>query len=166
VIIRRHDRLSIVLVVISCGVLLLNPCNELFVCHATGTARWDLPKGVGDDGETPLQTALRETREEAGLGLDPTTLLDLGEFAYLRAKRLHLYAAYVAVDAIDIKRCRCRSTFAHHAGGKPQLEVDGYAWKPITKLDTWCGKNLSRVLAAIDWASVRRLPLLQRVPID
>ena len=92
--------------VISCGVVILNPRHELFVCHATGTARWDLPKGVQDPGESTRQTAVRETWEETSLVLDPETLADLGQFEYLAAKRLHLFAIRVATDAFQTGDCR------------------------------------------------------------
>jgi len=44
---------------LSCGILVFNPSSELLLCHATGTFVWDIPKGGGEPGETPLQTALR-----------------------------------------------------------------------------------------------------------
>ena len=144
--------------VVSCGVVILNARRELFVCHTTGTPRWDLPKGVQDPGESPLQTAVREAWEETSLALEPHTLDDLGVHDYLPAKRLHLYALRVAVDAFDIRACRCHTTFPHHATGLPTLEVDGYAWKPIDGLGDWCGKNMTRVLLALDWARIERLP--------
>ena len=50
--------------VISCGVLMLNVQRERFVCHTTGTSRWDVPKGVQVPGESALQAAVRETWEE------------------------------------------------------------------------------------------------------
>src|SRR5262249_43219173 len=81
--------------VVSCGVVMLNERREIFVCHATGTARWDLPKGLQDPGETALQTAVRETWEETSLALDAATLTDLGLHPYLPAKDLHLYALRV-----------------------------------------------------------------------
>jgi len=36
--------------------------------------RWDLPKGHVEDGETELQTALRETHEETGFSPEQITL--------------------------------------------------------------------------------------------
>ena len=144
--------------VISCGVVILNSRREVFVCHTTGTARWDLPKGLAEEGETALETTVRETWEETSLSLDPKMLTDLGHFDYLPTKRLHLFAVRVATDAFDIKACRCHSTFPHHATGLPTLEVDGYAWKPLDRIDTWCGKNLTRVLMGIDWSRIESLP--------
>jgi 8-oxo-dGTP pyrophosphatase MutT (NUDIX family) len=151
--------------VISCGVVMLNTQRELFVCHATGSPRWDLPKGIQDAGESALQTAVRETWEETSLMLEPPTLTDLGSFDYLPAKRLHLFALRVASDAFDPQQCRCHSTFSHHATGLPTLEVDGYAWKPLDRLHEWCGKNMTRVLTAIDWSSIERLPAIPTVPL-
>ena len=84
--------------VTSCGVVLFNR-GRLFVCRATGTARWDLPKGIADPGEAPRAAAVREAWEEAGLRLDAAPLHELGEFAYLPGKRLHLYALHVAGPA-------------------------------------------------------------------
>jgi putative (di)nucleoside polyphosphate hydrolase len=112
--------------VTSCGVVLLNDRQEVFVCHATGTSRWDLPKGISDPGETPIEAAVREAWEETGLRLDADALHDLGVFDYLPGKRLHLFALRVGADAFDITACRCISTFPHHATGRPTLEVDGY----------------------------------------
>lgn len=150
---------------ISCGVLLVNDRDELFVCHTTGTDRWDLPKGGADAGEAPRDAAVREAWEEAGLRVPGSALLDLGEFAYLSAKRLHLFALHVAPDAIDLARCRCRSFFPHHRTGRPTPETDGWAWKPIRDLG-WCGKNMTRVLLAQDWTAMLALPEIARIEVD
>jgi len=151
---------------ISCGVVLANLRGDLFVCHATGTSRWDLPKGLADPGEDPRDAAVREAWEEAGLRLPSQALVDLGEFAYLPGKRLHLFALRVADDAIDISRCRCRSFFAHHRTGLATPEADGWAWQPRGDLPAWCGKNMSRVLGALDWAAIDGLPVVARVEVD
>lgn len=150
---------------ISCGVVILNAEREIFACHATGTSRWDLPKGLAEEGETAVETAVRETWEETSLSLDPQTLLELGAFDYLPSKRLHLFALRVAPNAIDIESCRCHSTFAHHATGLPTLEVDANAWKPLNRIESWCGKNLTRVLLSVDWKRIELLPEVAAVPI-
>lgn len=51
---------------LSCGVVVVNDAHELLLCHVTGHDHWDLPKGRPEPGESPLQAALRETREECG----------------------------------------------------------------------------------------------------
>jgi putative (di)nucleoside polyphosphate hydrolase len=150
---------------ISCGVVLANDRGDIFVCHTTGTARWDLPKGMADDGEAPRDAAVREAWEEAGLRLPADALVDLGEFDYLPAKRLHLFGLRVADDAIDVSRCRCRSFFPHHRTGVDTPETDAWAWKSRTDL-TWCGKNMSRVLGSIVFGKIDALPEVARVEVD
>lgn len=151
--------------VVSCGVLMRNASRELFVCHATGSSRWDLPKGVQDPGESALETALREAWEETSLALEPASLHELGRFDYLPAKQLHLFGLRVAIDAFDIRDCRCHTSFPHRITGLPTLEVDGYAWKSLDRLHDWCGKNMSRVLLAVDWASIDALPEVPRLRV-
>ena len=151
---------------ISCGVLLVNDRGDLFACHATHTARWDLPKGVADPGEAPRDAAVREAWEEAGLQLPADRLVDLGEFAYLPAKRLHLFALRVATDAIALSRCSCRSFFPHHRSGKPTPEADAWAWKPRGDAPEWAGKNMVRVLGSLDWDAIDALPETAQVDVD
>src|ERR1700712_37181 len=98
---------------------MLNAGRELFLCHATGTSLWDLPKGIQDSGESALETVVREVWEETSLALEPETLEDLGLHDYMPAKRLHLFALRVAADAFDIGACRCHVSFAHYATGLP-----------------------------------------------
>jgi 8-oxo-dGTP pyrophosphatase MutT (NUDIX family) len=150
---------------ISCGVLLVNRRDELFACHTTGTPRWDLPKGGAEPGEAPRDAALREAWEEAGLRLPAEALVDLGQFAYLPAKRLHLFALHVAPDAIELAACRCRCFFPHYRTGKPTPEADAWAWKSLHDL-AWCGKNMSRVLQSQDWAAIQALPEIAHVEVD
>lgn len=151
---------------VSCGVLLANERGDVFACHASGTSRWDLPKGLADAGEAPRDAAVREAWEEAGLRLPADRLVDLGEFDYLPAKRLHLFALHVADDAIELSRCRCRSFFAHHRTGLDTPEADAWAWQPRGDLSAWCGKNMARVLGGVDWAGIEALPVVSRVDVD
>ncbi|TWU57234.1 bis(5'-nucleosyl)-tetraphosphatase [Rubripirellula reticaptiva] len=65
------------------GILLISgegtPAHFLLMRHRD---RWDLPKGHCEDGETFVETALRETEEETGIpqsaiSLDPDFQFDL-----------------------------------------------------------------------------------------
>jgi len=47
----------------------------------------------------------------------------------------------------------------------PTLEVDAYAWKPLDRLDGWCGKNMTRVLLALDWPRIEALPEVAAVRV-
>ena len=151
---------------VSCGVLLLNDRDEVFACRATGTARWDLPKGLAEAGETPRDAAVREAWEESGLRLEGDRLSDLGGFDYLPAKRLHLFALRVTDDALEPARCSCRSFFPHHRTGAATPEADAWAWKPGAGAPAWCGKNMARGLGSLDWAAIRALPVVARVEVD
>ncbi len=51
--------------------VLLNSSKVLLLRHSSDSSRsgghWDFPKGHMDDGETEIQTALRELEEETGI---------------------------------------------------------------------------------------------------
>jgi 8-oxo-dGTP pyrophosphatase MutT (NUDIX family) len=132
-------------VVLSCGVLILNRQRELLLCHATGTARWDIPKGVGEPGEAEVQTAVREVIEETGIELAADDLLDLGRFPYLRGKDLHLHAALL--ERLDARRCVCRTHY-RDARGRDRPEMDAHAWVAFDVVPMRCGKSLAAVLTA------------------
>jgi 8-oxo-dGTP pyrophosphatase MutT (NUDIX family) len=152
--------------VVSSGVILLDGTRRVFACRATGTARWDLPKGMIDRGEEAREAAVREAWEEAGLRLAPKTLTDLGEFPYLSGKRLHLFALRVGAAAFDLADCRCRSFFPHRFTGAPTPEADAYAWQPLAAVATWAGKGLVKVLGRVDWAALDALPQQSSVDVD
>ena len=127
----------------SCGVLLLNPERELLLCHATGAAHWDIPKGLGEPGEAPRDTAVREAFEETGLRLQPDRLLDLGHMAYRPGKDLHLFAAWS--ERLDLGGCHCSSQFTDRRG-RWVPEVDAFEWTPFERISQRCAKNMAKVL--------------------
>ena len=129
---------------LSCGVVILNPDRELLLCHVTGQSHWDLPKGGIDPGETPLQAALRETREEAGLQLDAQALLDLGRMPYTNKKNLHLFA--LCMPRIDTKLLRCESHYIDRHSGHPLPEMDGYGWFAFERIAGLCTPKMALVL--------------------
>ena len=129
---------------LSCGVVILNPQRELLLCHVTGQDHWDLPKGGIDDGESPLQAALRETREECGLRLDGETLQDLGRFSYRPKKDLYLFAT--VLPRIDLATLACDSHFCERASGNRLPEMDGYAWVRIDAVAAHCTPRMAAVL--------------------
>jgi histidinol-phosphatase len=138
---------------LSCGVLVINPSGELLLGHTTGAGHWDIPKGVGEAGETPAQTAARELREDTGLGLSPDTLLDVGPFAYRRGKDLRLYAALLARS--DVSGFECTSRFRDRRG-RLRPEFDAFEWTPFEHVPERCAASMAHVLTtALSLSSVR-----------
>jgi 8-oxo-dGTP pyrophosphatase MutT (NUDIX family) len=129
---------------LSCGVLVLNAGGELLLCHATGTPRWDIPKGGAEVGERALDAAIRETAEETGLAFAPTDLLDLGERAYRPGKRLHLFATLS--DRFDAAACHCSTHFVDRFG-RTVPEMDGFAWVAFDAVPQRVGKSLAALLS-------------------
>jgi 8-oxo-dGTP pyrophosphatase MutT (NUDIX family) len=150
---------------LSCGVLLLNPADEILLAHATSTAHWDIPKGAADPGEAPRAAAVRETREETGLALRPALLDDLGEMPYRPGKRLHLFAAKVARESIDPARLRCTSWFWDRRSRRSIPEMDDFAWVPFDQVADRCARTMGMLLAQrIGLAALgARLPLVDAI---
>lgn len=81
------------------------------VIVSVGGNRWQLPKGLVDDGENPEITAVREAREEAGVASEVVQLIEAIEYWYagldngIRVrfhKRVHFYLLrYLSGDTRD-----------------------------------------------------------------
>jgi 8-oxo-dGTP pyrophosphatase MutT (NUDIX family) len=129
---------------LSCGIVIVNDASELLLCHVTGQAHWDLPKGGAAPGEGPLLAALRETREETGLVLEAANLLDLGCQPYRTRKDLHLFAT--RLPRIDVTQLRCESRFDDAFTGARLPEMDGYAWVGFDAVAARCTRKMAAVL--------------------
>jgi len=55
----------------SATLLLENAAGELLIVKADYKEHWTTPGGVVEENEMPLATAIRETREEVGVVIDP-----------------------------------------------------------------------------------------------
>lgn len=137
---------------VSCGTLIVNPAGQLLLCHVTGTAKWDIPKGMQDEGETPLEAAMRELREEAGVVVfSADHFVDLGEFDYRPDKRLHLYSVRSEGALADLAALACSSYFAHPVTGVATPEADGYRWAARHELGRLCWPRMAARLQALAW---------------
>lgn len=129
---------------LSCGILILNAQRELLLCHVTGQDHWDLPKGGMHDEESPLQAALRETREETGLQFEAAALQELGRFDYRPKKDLHLFATLM--PRFDVASLRCDSHFAQWGTDRRLPEMDGYGWFGFERIGELCTGKMTAVL--------------------
>lgn len=129
---------------LSCGVIILNEFGQILIGHATGQTHWDLPKGTIEDGETPIECAIRETHEEFNLNVLPESLADLGEHKYSYSKNLHLFLWTVEKASIYLEQCECRSTFDFNGYQIP--EIDNYKWIDVSEIETHMAKSMTKVL--------------------
>jgi len=138
-------------IAVSCGTLVVDQDRRLLLCHVTGTAKWDIPKGMQDPGETELEAAVRELREETGLAFASERFEELGRFDYRRDKALHLYKVEVGDTLPDLGHLVCRSYFPHHVTGKPTPEMDGFRWATRAEVARLCWPRMAERLSELAW---------------
>jgi 8-oxo-dGTP pyrophosphatase MutT (NUDIX family) len=136
---------------VTCGTLVVNAHGQLLLCHVTNTAKWDIPKGLIDPGETPLQAAMRELFEEAGLMFEAGRFEDLGLFDYRPDKRLYLFRVRSGTELTSLDHLCCTSYFPHPVTGKPTPETDGFRWAGRSEIADLCWPNMARRLLQLDW---------------
>ena len=61
----------------SANVVVVNDAGELLLIHRTDNDNWALPGGAMDLGESLVDTAVRETREETGIACEVTGLVGI-----------------------------------------------------------------------------------------
>lgn len=133
---------------ISCGVIILYR-NKILACKPYGKfdGRHDIPKGQVDEGESYIECAIRETREETGLELKESDLVELGHYKYMKDKDLHLFKC--ELSKLEINDLKCTSYFELNNTKLP--EIDGYYLIPIneSEIDTCFYRSLSPVIKQI-----------------
>ena len=88
-----------------------NNRNEVVIIQTVPELRWQLPKGLIDEGESPETAALREVREEGGVAAEIESELGKIEYWFVADhgkgrtryhKRVHFYLMrYVSGDVAD-----------------------------------------------------------------
>lgn len=107
----------------SASLILEDADGRALIVKANYKSHWTFPGGVIDPGETPLEGAVRETREEVGLVVDPATI----SFGWVATRTSKLAETYQFVF---------RAPFP--AGAEQHInlqvnEIDDFAW--VTKAD-------------------------------
>ncbi|QPB12252.1 nudix hydrolase [Providencia phage PSTCR6] len=128
---------------ISAGIIFKHG-TKILICHATHTPYWGIPKGHIDEGETPLEAAIREVKEETNhIVTDPENLIDLGEHFYYKGKNMHLFL-YEGPNMPDDKTCICTSMYTKN--GRTFPENDAFKYVEIEDLKHWCSKSQYKLL--------------------
>jgi 8-oxo-dGTP pyrophosphatase MutT (NUDIX family) len=135
----------------SCGTLIFNRQGQLLLCHVTGTGHWDIPKGMRQPGESTLDAAKRELKEETGLELDDALFEEIGSFDYVKHKRLHLYQLRAPECLDSLGKLGCTSYFIHPVTGEPTPEMDGYTWAFRDEIPSLCLLQMARQLLMLKW---------------
>ena len=126
---------------ISCGLLIhYVPNDEYLLCRTTSIGsiekRWTVPKGITEEGESDIQCAIRETKEETGLDLS-NFMAYFGDAKVMTTKYkiMHIFPLHTDNEWIYNFPFRCDSLI--YESKIPELnglpEVDLFEWMPREK---------------------------------
>jgi 8-oxo-dGTP pyrophosphatase MutT (NUDIX family) len=112
----------------TCGIFLYDLTNRFLIVHPTDHPSniWSIPKGTNESGETFLESAIRELKEETGMDLnclEYTILDDINPIKYKTSNK-QLKSFRIKINGIiDIDMLYCNSYFKHSSGSLKK-EVD------------------------------------------
>ena len=130
----------------SCGVIIINEFNELFMGHSTGNKFYDIPKGLLDEGENELACAIRECKEETSIDLSNKNLEVIGLYPYNKEKNLYLFLVSMKKQDIDLNTLVCNSFFEDYYTKKLKPEVDEFKWISVKNVKENCAKSMGVLL--------------------
>lgn len=81
-------------------ILIAHPGGPFWASKQEGA--WSIVKGEVPPGEDPLDTAIREFREETGWTVSPPNLVFLGEVVQKAGKRITAWAFESDLDPVDL----------------------------------------------------------------
>jgi bis(5'-nucleosidyl)-tetraphosphatase len=126
---------------LSCGIVLARPTEAgIVTLMLRAYHHWDFPKGLREDGETPLEAAIREVHEETGID---DLRFDWGERfmetgPYSRGKTARYYIA--ATGSADVV-----------LGPSPDTgEPEHHEWRWVT-FDEAYDLSAPRVREVVQW---------------
>ncbi|MCK8615785.1 NUDIX hydrolase [Gordonia sp. C13] len=106
------------------AVVLRDSAGAVLTVRKRGTARFMFPGGKPEPGETALQTAIRECREELHLELDPSELQSRGVYRAVAANE----------DGFDVEAEVFVSTTVLDRDARtlsPAAEIAELRWQPL-----------------------------------
>lgn len=137
------------------GLFLVNKDNKILVGHPTNHDPnfWSIPKGKIDEGETPLQAAIRETYEESNVKLfqDLHDFVELGKQVYKHKKKeITLFAHFETDSARWDERLNiaCNSNVPEERGGFP--EMDAFKWVTLDEAEDILHDTQVKMLDKLD----------------
>lgn len=134
---------------LSCGTLITDG-SLLLIVHPTYSNVWDIPKGKIEPGESPLEAAVRECKEETGYNLQyhVKNMVDYGPFPYLKKKDLHVFGLKVSTqDLPNISNMKCEVMIEKK--DHMVFETDRFIYAPITELDKYLIPNMLEIVTTV-----------------
>lgn len=96
---------------LTCGVVFVDTkTHKILMVHPTHQKDyWDFPKGRQEEGEEPIESAVREVYEETSIivDTDKDQLLDCGRHPYNNHKQIHLFVCFD--KPIEVYKLKCSS---------------------------------------------------------
>jgi predicted NUDIX family NTP pyrophosphohydrolase len=122
----------------SYGILLFQPTNggpRVMLVHPGGPfwagkddGAWSIPKGLPEQGETALETAQREFREETGFAVEGS-FIPLGELKQPSGKIIHAWALEHDLDVTRIRSNTFSLEWPRRSGNVREYpEIDEGRW--------------------------------------
>lgn len=116
----------------TCGIIYLLNDGKFLICHATNNRYWSLPKGIKDKGESDIEAAIREIKEETGIIIDnPNKLYKYYDGVYNEFKDLAIFIYNSEETNKNIKELTCTSMYFDIKDKKELPEVDRYMFIDI-----------------------------------
>lgn len=122
--------------------------DSILLGHATMQRYWDIFKGHKNQGESNIETAVRELREESGLTYYKSQFEPLGLFPYIPKKDLYLFKIFDEnLKDKSLSSLRCTSYFDYNGRNIP--EMDRYKVVHFDEIIHYCSKNMVILLRKI-----------------